>query len=65
MVGAAAYSGVESRVARMKRNEEMKKNRVSRLLGEAEDKTKWDDPSICMLHDCAMEELNVGSVGCL
>ena len=36
---AAAYSGVDSRVARMKRNEEMKKKRVSRRLGEAEDET--------------------------
>ena len=65
MVEAAAYSGVDSRVARMKRNEEIKKKRVSRGLGEAEDKTECDDPSISVLEDLAVEELNVGSACCL
>ena len=61
----AAYSGVDSRVARTKRNDEMKKKRVSRRLGEAEDKTECDDPSICVSDDLAVEELNVGSACCL
>ena len=61
----AAYSGVDSRVARTKKNDEMKKKRVSRRLGEAEDKTECDDPSICVLDDLAVEELNVGSACCL
>ena len=65
MIEAAAYSGVDSRVARTKRNEEMKRKRVYRRLGEAEDETVCEDPSISMLDDCAMEELNVGSAGCL
>ena len=61
----AAYSGVDSRVARTKKNDEMKKKRVSRRLGEAEHKTECDDPSICVLDDLAVEELNVGSACCL
>ena len=65
MVEAAAYSGVDSRVARTKKNEEMKKKRVSRRLGEAEDKTECDDPSICVLDDLVVEELNVGRACCL
>ena len=52
---AAAYSGVDSGVARTKRNDEMKKKRVSRRLGEAEDKTECDDPSICVLDDLAVD----------
>ena len=65
MVEVAAYNGVDSRVARTKRNEEMKRKRVSRRLGEAEDETVCEDPSICVVDDCAMEELNVGSASCL
>ena len=65
MVEAPACSGVDSRVARTKRNKEMKKKRVSRGLGEAEDKTGCDDPSICVLDGLAVEESNVGSACCL
>ena len=65
MVRAAAYSGVDSRVARTKRNEELKKKRVSRHLGQAEDETECDDPSICVSDNLALEELNVGSACCL
>ena len=49
----------------MKRNEEIKKKRVYRRLGEAEDKTEREDPCICVLDDRAVEELNVGTVCCL
>ena len=65
MVEAAAYSGVHSRVARAKRNEEMKRKRVPRRLGEAEDCIRCGDSSTCVLDDHAVEELNVGSAGCL
>ena len=65
MVEAAAYSGVDSRVARMKKNDEMRRKQECRRLGEAEDKTEGDDPSICVLDDLAGEELNVGSACCL
>ena len=62
---AAAYSGVDSRIARTKRNEEMKRKRVSRRLGEVEDEIVCENPSICVLDDHAMEELNIRSASCL
>ena len=65
MVRAAAYSRVDSRVATMKRKEEIKRKRVSRRLGEAKDKTVREDPSICVLDERTMEELNVGNACCL
>ena len=65
MVEAAAYSGVDSRVARTKRNDEMRRQRECRRLGEAEDETMCDNPSIYVLDHRVVEELNVGSACCL
>ena len=45
----------------MKQNDEMRRKKVFSHLGEAEDGTVCDDPSICVLNDRAVEKLNVGS----
>ena len=62
---AAAYTGGDNQVTRTKENDEMRRKRVCKRLNEAEDETMCDDLSICVLDDRAMEELNVGSAGCL
>ena len=65
MVEVATYTGFDNRVARTKRNKEMRRKRVCMRLGEAEDETMCNDPSIYMLDDCASEESSGGIASCL
>ena len=51
--------------ARTKGNDEMKRTRECRRLGEAEIGTGYNNPSICVSDDRTVEELNVGIAGCL
>ena len=63
-VEAAAYNGVDSRVVRTKRNEEVMKKRVCKRLSKVEDEIVCDDPSSCVLDDHLEEESSGRSGGC-
>ena len=64
-IEAAPYSGVDSRVARTKRNKEMRRKRVFRRLRETEDESVYDNPSIYVLDDRAVKEWGGENSGCL